>query len=536
MSALITFQNLSYSTADGRRLFQSLNLTCGAERIGLVGRNGVGKSTLLALIEGCLSPLTGTIIRHGSIGVLRQGVVTSPNDTIGDLFGVTPDLQRLQRIEAGFVSDDDMANADWTLPQRMTAALLELGLKDMEPSRLLSHLSGGQQTRAALAALIFQRPDFILLDEPTNNLDHDGRNVVSHMLSRWNGGALVVSHDRALLREMDSIAELSPTGLKLYGGNWDFYSTKKKAELEVAAQDLAFARLQARKVERKAREAVEKQSRRDAQGKKQRFSAGQSKMLLDAKQDRAQQTQGRSNHRAERQRDEIVRRIDEAEAKFERLKTMSFEIAAGDVPTGKVLLAMNGVYGGFNIDDPVIRGVSMTICGPERLAITGPNGVGKTSFLRLVTGEIPALKGDIRRNALMVMLDQHVGILGREETILEGYRRINPSGTENDARAALARFGFRADASGWLVSDLSGGEKLRAGLACVLGGTHPPELLILDEPTNHLDLASVEAVEAALNAFRGALLVVSHDVDFLAAIGITREVNLQRGFHERPVE
>lgn len=530
MTALLTLQDISYSAADGRNLFQSINVSIGTSRIGLIGRNGVGKSTLLRLMSGALAPKAGTISRHGTIGMMRQVVQTADDETLADLFGVSVALARLDRITSGVGCGDDIAediaSADWMLPQRMSDTLVQVGLGDMQPERLLGSLSGGQQTRAALAVLVFHQPDLILLDEPTNNLDHDGRAAVIDMLSRWRGGAVVVSHDRNVLRAMDGIAELTGIGMSFYGGNWDFYEAKKKEELETAARNLTVASAQANEVERKARETAEKQARRDARGRKSRFSAGQSKMLLDAREDRAQQSKGRGDLRAERQRGEAGQMLQDAEAKLERLKAFSFDIVPVGVPAGKVLLALNDVTGGPRPDMPVIRNLSLTITGPERVALSGPNGAGKTSLLRLIIGDLVPVEGNIRRNADMVMLDQQVGLLRRDTTIFDNYRRINPDSNDNEARAALARFMFRGDAALRQVSDLSGGELLRAALACVLGGTRPPELLILDEPTNHLDLASIEAVEAALTAYDGALLVVSHDLDFLQAIGVGRRISL----------
>jgi ATPase subunit of ABC transporter with duplicated ATPase domains len=174
----------------------------------------------------------------------------------------------------------------------------------------------------------------------------------------------------------------------------------------------------------------------------------------------------------------------------------------------------------------VIRDLTLSITGPERVAITGPNGSGKTTLLRLITGALVPVSGAIRVTRRHSLLDQEVSLLDPRQTIRENYLRLNPDDGETTARAALARFMFRADAALKPVSQLSGGEMLRAGLACTIGSGRPPELLILDEPTNHLDIHAIEAVEAGLRAYDGALLVVSHDRDFLETIGIQREVAL----------
>ena len=169
----------------------------------------------------------------------------------------------------------------------------------------------------------------------------------------------------------------------------------------------------------------------------------------------------------------------------------------------------------------------MTIRGPERVAVIGPNGAGKTTFLNLAIGQLVPSGGRVRRgDGHVALLDQHVGLLDRDASILANIRRLNPRLTEQDAYAACARFAFRNRDALQSVATLSGGERLRAGLACTMANTVTPALLILDEPTNHLDTESVAVIEAALREFDGALLIVSHDRTFLNAVGIEREFHV----------
>jgi ATPase subunit of ABC transporter with duplicated ATPase domains len=208
MPASIILSNLSWSTPDGRPLLSNLDLSFGAERTGLVGRNGVGKSTLLKLIAGELQPPSGAVSFGGSLGILRQSVQVEPDETVADLFQVTGALAVLRRAEAGEATAEELASADWTLETRIASALDRAGL-DAAPETLLAALSGGQRTRAGLAALIFTDPDFLILDEPTNNLDREGREAVIELLANWRAGAIVVSHDRELLDTVDAIVEMT---------------------------------------------------------------------------------------------------------------------------------------------------------------------------------------------------------------------------------------------------------------------------------------------------------------------------------------
>ncbi|MDH7790391.1 ABC-F family ATP-binding cassette domain-containing protein [Ochrobactrum sp. AN78] len=525
MSSLLTLQDVSCVTADGRSLFSGINFSVTEGRIGLVGRNGIGKSTLLKIMSGDLKSTSGTVTRSGRIGVLAQNIGSNGERTLADLFGACDAFDRLARIEAGAGTDTDFEQADWLLSHRFDEALQMFGLS-LEPQTSLSELSGGQQTRAALAALLFQEPDLILLDEPTNNLDRDGRQAVADMLAKWQGAAVVVSHDRELLRTMHTIAELSQGALTLYGGNWDFYYARKDQEREGAARDLEVAQRDLKQVRLKAQEAAERQAKSDARGRKSRADAGMSKLLLDAREDRAQKTGGRGDVLAERNADRAQNQLREAEAKAERVKPMRFDIEASLSPSGRVVLEMQNVFGGPVREHPVIHDFSLKIVGPERIVIRGANGAGKTSLLRLITGDLQPIAGEIRRFVRIAMFDQQMSLIDRDATLYENFRRINKGASDNDAHAALARFSFRGESVSRLAGGLSGGELLRAALACVLGGTLKPELLILDEPTNHLDLDSTEALEAALNDYEGGLLLVSHDQAFLDAIGIERELQL----------
>lgn len=527
MTASISLHRLGYATATGQRLFDGLELAFGDERSGLVGRNGVGKSTLLRLIDGELKPGSGSVRREGRIRRLAQTAPTDADSRVADAFGAGPALSRLRRIEQGQGSADDLAEADWTLPARMQQALSRMGLPPLEPERPLATLSGGQRTRVALAALIFDEPDFLLLDEPTNHLDHEGRELVAAVLGEWRGGALVVSHDRELLDRMDRIIELSTLGARVYGGNGSHYLAQKQHEREVAEQELDRAARKIREVEHGAQQALERKARRDNAGARENARGGQSRLLLGLRAARAEQSAGRGSVLAGRQREQAGAALQEARAQVESLKPLTVEVGSTRLPAGRTVLAFESVSGGPDPRQPVLRDLSFEVTGPERIAIGGPNGSGKSTLLRLAAGELEPVEGRVRRPLRAALLDQHVDLLRADATLLDNFRRLNPDDSELACRSALARFLFRNEAAMQVVAGLSGGERLRAGLACVLGGSQPPALLLLDEPTNHLDLEAIAAVETGLNTYDGALLVVSHDPVFLDAIGVQRTIMLE---------
>ena len=523
---VLSTRGLSFQLPDGRILFENLDLSFGAERTGLVGRNGIGKSSLMSILAGQASPFSGSIHREGRVALLRQMADVDEDETVADLFGASEALASLRRIETGEADLEEMATADWTLEARLEKALADFGLAGIEPGRRLASLSGGQRTRAALAAVKFDEPDIILMDEPTNNLDRDGRALLRGLVDGWKAGAVVVSHDRELLNRMDRIVELSSRGAAVFAGGYDAYRERRDAEHAAAQHALDAAERQARQVARAAQQARERQARRDAAARKTRATSSDPKILLDARQQRAEATAARGGRLAARLENDARERLEQGRSAVERTTRFTADIAAGAVPDGRMLVSARGLVIGH--DQPLCT-VDIEIAGPERIALAGPNGAGKSTLLKTLSGHMPPLGGRLRVEARLAYFDQHVGILDRDASILDNYRRINPSASEFECRSALARYAFRADAALQMVATLSGGERLRAALACVAAGKNAPDLLILDEPTNHLDLDSIAEVEAGLAEFAGALLVVSHDEAFLEAIGIERRIVLADG-------
>jgi ATPase subunit of ABC transporter with duplicated ATPase domains len=528
MSPSIHLSRLSFSNPDGRTLLDDLDLHFGRERCGLVGRNGVGKSTLLRLIAREIAPRSGKVIVDGSIAVLHQLVEPPPGLTVADLFGRGEALRLLARALAGDASVDEMAEADWTLEARLEQALADMGVP-VAPDTPLASLSGGQRTRAALAATVFDDPDFLLFDEPTNNLDREGRRAVIDLLGRWCNGAIVVSHDRELLDEMDAIVELSGLGAARYGGNWTDYRTQKARDVDALRHDVATAERRADEVGRKAQIVSERQARRDAGGRRKAGRGDMPKILLGKRRQQAEESGGAHVRNAERQREEASGALAEARARLEVVEPIRIVLPSTGLLSDRVVLALDGLLFGHNPAASLAAPIELVVRGPERIAIVGPNGSGKSTLLVTLTGRFPPLGGSICCPLGAVLLDQQVSLLDRSLSIADNFARRHPEATANACRAALARFRFRAEAADQIVGTLSGGQMLRAGLACVLGGESPPPLLMLDEPTNHLDLEAIEAVEAGLSAYDGALFVVSHDEAFLDAIGIGRRLQLPAG-------
>ncbi len=527
-STTITLTGLAAATPDGNRLFHDLDLSFGPERTGLVGHNGTGKTTLLELIAGSREPAAGTIQRRGTIGYLRQWPEVKENATVAEAMGLADKLALFHRGLSGEATPDELDVIDWTVEAEMEAALSCLGLAGLDPDQPFRQLSGGEQTRARLAGLLTQKPDFLAMDEPTNHLDRAGRAFIADIVESFKGGLLIVSHDRELLECMDRIVEITTLGVTVWGGNYSFYQAEKTRATERTMSELASARQHADRTARDIEAARQRKEKRDAAGKKGRDSAGQPKILLDAAKERAEGSAGGLGRLALRQQAEAKDRLSSAKEAVERARKLDFHMSGTELPAGKIVLSIEDLSGGPPENPRVIQNVSLTVTGAERIALEGPNGAGKTTLLRLISGQLQPAAGLIRCPVQLAYLDQSAAILDFGMSLVDNFRRLNPGATDNAAYAALARFHFRNEAARLTPATLSGGERLRAALACAIGGEDPDGLLLLDEPVNHLDIESVEAVEDALNAYRGAFIAVSHDSEFLGRIGVTRRISLEK--------
>jgi ATPase subunit of ABC transporter with duplicated ATPase domains len=524
MSALLSLDSLSARTPDGRTLFDGLTLSVGArERVGLVGRNGSGKSMLLSIISGQATPSGGHCSLNGRAGLLAQSWPESLS--IAEALAIAEVRNATERVERGEGSDEDFALADWTLEARVAQALAEVGLTEMSLDRLIGTLSGGERTRVGLARLLIEGPDLILLDEPTNNLDAEGRAAVADLLSRWRGGAIIASHDRELLERVDRIVELAPTGVRQVSGGWSTYVEVRDADRARAAGELQAAAREVKATERAAQDRREAQARRDKAGRAYAASGSAPRILLGRQAERAENSAGRDGRLGERQAEAVLERLEAARAEVEVLAPLTIELPPTRLPANRELLAIDNAT--LDLGARRLGPWNLSIRGPQRVALTGPNGAGKSSLLRLAMGTAEPSSGTVKRaEGRLGLLDQHVGLLDAAATILANFLALNPDSAVQDAHAALARFAFRNRDAHRVVGTLSGGERLRAGLACIVGGTTPVQLLMLDEPTNHLDVDTIELLEAALARYDGALLIVSHDRRFLEAVGVTRTVSV----------
>jgi ATPase subunit of ABC transporter with duplicated ATPase domains len=492
---------------------------------GLVGRNGCGKSTLLRVIASEVEPLAGSVSVAGRLGWLRQEA--GPADgTVAQALGIAADMSRIDRVLRGEGSAEDVGAADWTLGDRLRSALDRIGMKDVDLWRPLGCLSGGQRTRIALARTLLEAPDVLLMDEPTNNLDAEGRALVADLLRGRRGCVIVASHDRTLLGHVDAIVEIANGRATVFGGAWQEFAAARDARIDAAQRAIDLAERETRRAAMAAQAQRERQARRDSRGRADRAKGDTPKTVLDARQDRSERTSGRGNRIAERRQAQVATTLSGARAAVEVLAPLRILAPAVNPASETPALILEAVKIEIGMQ-PTLGPFDLVVGPVDRLALVGPNGSGKTTLLHLATGSLSPSEGRVQRAQCGVaLLDQHVAFLHDDERLIDAMQRMNPTLSGNDAHAVLARFAFRKDLAEKRCDTLSGGERMRAGLACVLSAPNPPTLLLLDEPTNHMDIASIEVLEAAMRSYRGALVVASHDRAFLEGVGIERVVDL----------
>jgi len=482
--------------------------------IGLIGTNGSGKSTLLNILSGVMTADSGTVecVRGLLLGYLTQEMTVEGDRTlyeeVREAFRSLLDMQEemtvlesrlaqqtdsaadLQRY--GTLLEEFNAREGYAIAARVEATLLGLGFRPTDLHTPVQYLSGGQKNMGALARVLLQEPDLLLLDEPSNHLDIAATEWLEGVLRAYRGTVVVISHDRYFLdRVVDEIMELEQHRLQRYVGNYSAYVTARAARLEQ---------------QRKAYELQQAEIRRQEEFIR-RNMAGQ-------------------NTKQAQSRQKALQRLERVEKPTTDTQRMQLRFTTHQRESHEVIVGRQ-VWKSYG-DRPVLRGLSCTVYRGEKVGLMGPNGAGKSTFLRLLMGEELPDRGTLRlgQNVTAAYYDQEMRHLNPQNTILDEVWQVEPWKTAGDMRAHLGRFLFSGDEVFQTVGTLSGGEKSRVALAKLMLST--ANLLVLDEPTNHLDIPAREMLEQALVAYPGTLFIVSHDRYFLDCI-ISRLLYLHDG-------
>jgi ATPase subunit of ABC transporter with duplicated ATPase domains len=523
-TASVTLDSVSFSLADGRVVFSDLSATFDSQATGLVGRNGVGKSLLGQIISGRLQPSQGRCLRAGTVLYLAQQIDLPPDLTVAGLAGWEPVLAAVERIEAGGVdpADFDIVGERWDIGQRLQAALHAHGLVDCPLHRPARSLSGGQAMRVALTGAFLAEPDLLILDEPTNHLDRSAKAAFIEQLSLWRRGSLVISHDVKLLQGMTRILELSGLGLRSYGGNHDAYLQARTKEREDAARELDLRKRERSHLERRLNEQRERQERRHTHGANRAREANQAPILLGGQRQRSEQSAGKLGARQAATRETLFQRVREAAQRVEQETTVTLYSPNSARHRRQVAAELHALRLPFVPPSHAVPNLQIGM--GQRIGVTGANGIGKSTLLKVMAGQLTPLSGECSVGVPMAYLDQRLCGLDPHTSVLAQLLMLNRRVSEGELRTRLAHLGLDAGHLAQTTISLSGGERLKAAMACALYRDEPAQLLLLDEPGNHLDSISLQALEQMLRQYSGALLVVSHDEQFLSRIELTHRL------------
>ena len=554
MPAAITVSELDFRLGDDTEIFSGLTATVPADLVGLVGDNGIGKSTFARILAGSLRASAGTVTGTDGAVYIDQLLPHSTQrvDSALDIASVRRALRRALDGEATG-SDFDLIGDDWDIEERALAALSELGLhlSASDLDRNLSSFSGGQATRIGLARAALVGDAWLILDEPSNNLDEDGRALLTTLLTERRGPTLVISHDRTLLTQMNSIIEMTDR-LRVYGGNFDDYEAMVAAEEEAKQQKVTDAK-KSHEVEKRQRIELEtKLARADRKAKRDKESKRRPKIVMNGLTNFAEKSAAK--RRGDKAADEAAAwdELTAAKDALRRTSSVRLDLPDTQVHSTKRVLEISTAASAKS-ERP------QTIVGPERIRLTGPNGAGKSTLLAAILAAadgrasdggaaddraadsggppVAELFGDldITVAAPTAHLDQQYRLPG-ELTVMEAVRSGNPQLDPHRVHEVLAAMGLRAGRTDQICRTLSGGERFRVALASGLLQDPAPQLLILDEPGNNLDLSSLEALVTALEGFGGAMVIVTHDDRLASELSVDTEWDVREFLRSESVD
>jgi len=553
---MLTLQNISYTHPNEDLLFENINLTVNHhDKIAIIGNNGTGKSTLFRIIAGEIVFSSGQMHMDANPYYIPQIFGQFNHLTVAEALRIDKKLNALKEILEGNVTEEylDLLNDDWTIEERCHEAMEYWQLSDLELTQKMGMLSGGQKTKVFLAGMIIHSPTFILLDEPSNHLDTAGRQLLYNFIQNTSATLLIISHDRILLQLLDTICELSRHGIKVYGGDYDFYMEQKNVERNALHQDIKSAEKALRKAKEKECETSEKQQRLNVRGKKKQEKSGTPRILMNTLRNKAENSTSRLKNIHAEKIGGISQDLQDLRSALPDMDKMKFGFDNSALHKGKIIFKATGINFSYEMSDlhvhhfanPEMQKVEEECCpsrksflwkknldfqitSGERIVVKGLNGSGKTTLIKLILGELKPQTGTIyATDNLAVYIDQDYSLIKNKYSVYGQAQQFNNSNLqESEIKSRLNRFLFTKYDWEKSCSVLSGGERMRLMLCCLTLNNRAQDIIVLDEPTNNLDIQNIEILTAAINEYQGTLIVISHDEIFLEQVGVNRVILL----------
>jgi ATPase subunit of ABC transporter with duplicated ATPase domains len=528
---MLILQNISYIHPNKYLLFSDINLTVNNhEKIALIGNNGIGKSTLLKIIAGELQSSCGQINMKAEPYYVPQIFGQFNHLRIAQALQIENKLNALKEILNGNTCEENFnwLNDDWTIEDRCKEALNYWQLNGLDLSQKMETLSGGQKTKVFLAGIFIHQPELVLMDEPSNHLDISARQLLYDFIQSTKSTLIVVSHDRKLLNLLDTVCELNKNGIKVYGGNYDFYKEQKQIEGNALNQNIQSKEKELRKAKEKERETLERQQKLDSRGKGKQEKAGAARIMMNTLRNNAENSTSKLKIVHEEKIGGISQELHELRSAIPDIDKMKVDFDNSTLHKGKVLFTATKINFAYNSQVLWKNNLNFQIISGERIALKGTNGSGKTTLIKLILGDIEPQTGTIyRADNNAVYIDQDYSLIDNKLKVYEQAQQFNISALqEHEIKIRLNRFLFAKDDWDKPCRALSGGERMRLLLCCLTINRKSPDIIIFDEPINNLDIQNVEILTTAINQYQGTIIVVSHDETFLEQINTQRSIEL----------
>lgn len=524
-------QQLSYYHPDKELLFRDISFSVNkGQKIALTGNNGSGKSTLLEVISGKLKASSGTVSYPSSPYYVPQHFGQYDELTIAEALHIDKKIAALKAIIAGDASADNFTilDDDWDIEERALAALAFWDMESFSLTQKLANLSGGEKTKVFLSGIKIHSPSITLLDEPTNHLDSASREKLYDFIEQSGSAMLIVSHDRTLLNQLPYTYELERNGITAYGGNYEFYKAEKEKNVSALQAKLESKEKELRMARKTAREAAEGKDKRDGRGQKKKIKEGMPRIMMNTLKDKAERSTAKLKEVQAEKQENIYQGITEIKKAIPDISQMKVNFDSSALHNGKKLIVAQHVNFAYSTDNLWEEPLNFELKSGDRLSIEGGNGKGKTTLLKLITGELTPTEGVLTRADLKyIYIDQEYSIIKNELSVYgqaEKYNsRLLP---EHEVKMILNRFLFSSGTWDKPCRKLSGGEKMRLALCCLMISESTPDLFILDEPTNNIDIRNIEILTATIRDYQGTVLVVSHDEYFKKEIHVREKIKL----------
>ncbi len=528
---MLILQNISYLHPNKELLFENINLTVNHhDKVALIGNNGSGKSTLLKIIAGALPVSAGTLTVDTLPYYVPQIFGQYNHLTIAQALQIEDKLAALNQILSGNVTEHhlNLLDDDWTIEERCREALHYWQLTGLDLTQKMDTLSGGQKTKVFLAGISIHQPELVLLDEPSNHLDTAGRQLLYDFIHATTSAVILVSHDRKLLNLLDTVCELSKRGITVYGGNYEFYKEQKGVAQNALHQDLKSKEKALRKAKEKERETVERQQKLDARGKKKQEKSGVPTIMMNTLRNSAEKSTSKIKSIHAEKISGIANELQELRSSLPEADKIKLGFDDSALHHGKMLFTATDINYAYEKQWLWAENLTFQLRSGQRIVLKGLNGSGKTTLIKIIVGQLEPQTGTVyRADNKWVYIDQDYSLINHQLTVYQQAQQFNSAALqEHEIKIRLNRFLFTKEYWDQPCHVLSGGERMRLVLCCLTISQQAPDIIILDEPTNNLDIQNIEILTAAINDYRGTLIVVSHDAYFLEQVHIEQAINL----------